>query len=253
MEDLSEHIKGWAKLVTELERDPIPRGAADLVGLELVQRYGEEGTFAAAAWAVQLDTFARPSETLALRPCELFLPSPEQDGSYRKAAVLRFGDPEVGPSKSGQYDTHVRVGVKPREWMLEVVQCLWDISRPLPGHERFAETIFGDLSYPRYCRLIEKAAESAGLGVLDVTPHVARHTGASEDHFQGIRDLKEIQLRGRWESESSVRRYAKHARLIAALAKCPVEVKAKFPAASKEYPQALIRALKEIRQSQLED
>jgi len=48
-----------------------------------------------------------------------------------------------------------------------------------------------------------------GLGELGVVPYTARHTGASLDRLEDNLSLAEVQRRGRWKAEASVRRYEK--------------------------------------------
>eukprot|EP00973_Karenia_brevis_P034263 4726174-Karenia_brevis.AAC.1 len=48
-----------------------------------------------------------------------------------------------------------------------------------------------------------------------------RHGGASEDLLRGRRRLQEVMRRGRWQSESSLRRYSKEGLLAQELAKVP--------------------------------
>eukprot|EP00973_Karenia_brevis_P068349 9507587-Karenia_brevis.AAC.1 len=49
-----------------------------------------------------------------------------------------------------------------------------------------------------------------------------RHSGASRDFQAGHRTLKEIKRRGRWKTDSSVRRYEKGGRITDQLQKLPV-------------------------------
>ena len=48
-----------------------------------------------------------------------------------------------------------------------------------------------------------------GLGELGVVPYTARHTGASLGRLEDNLSLAEVQRRGRWKAEASVRRYEK--------------------------------------------
>ena len=54
---------------------------------------------------------------------------------------------------------------------------------------------------------------------LRLTPHLARHGGISTDVFEQDLDLPTAKKRGQWSSDTSVRRYEKHGRLIAVLNK----------------------------------
>ena len=55
------------------------------------------------------------------------------------------------------------------------------------------------------------------MNVITTHPYSVRHGGASSDALWRTRSLIEIQKRGRWRSEKSVRRYEKHSRLLTKL------------------------------------
>ena len=71
-------------------------------------------------------------------------------------------------------------------------------------------------SYVSYLNALNRAARALQLP-LHVTAHLPRHGGAPEDLYAGAGDLRQIQIRGRWGSFSSVRRYQKSGRLLAVL------------------------------------
>ena len=54
-----------------------------------------------------------------------------------------------------------------------------------------------------------KAATHLKFDNLRLSSHTARHGGASQDYFLSTRSIQEIQERGRWACEQSVRRYKK--------------------------------------------
>lgn len=66
---------------------------------------------------------------------------------------------------------------------------------------------------PEYSRRLHAAATRLRLEPLKLTPHTARHGGASEDYYRSVRDIASIQARGRWESSRSVARYRKPGKL----------------------------------------
>ena len=74
-------------------------------------------------------------------------------------------------------------------------------------------------------RFLERGAEALHLQALGpLHPYRLRHGGASHDFSLGLRDLPAIQLRGRWRSAASVRRYQKGGRLAQLFAGLPGEV-----------------------------
>ena len=57
------------------------------------------------------------------------------------------------------------------------------------------------------------------LGSLAPTLYMLRHGGASEDMLTGKRSVEAIKRRGRWRSDTSLRRYTKETRLLKELSK----------------------------------
>ena len=66
----------------------------------------------------------------------------------------------------------------------------------------------------------------SGVSVLEPHPYALRHGGASTDVLLKRRDLQEVKSRGRWRTDSSVRRYNKHARILREVARLPDESRA---------------------------
>ena len=68
--------------------------------------------------------------------------------------------------------------------------------------------------------------DRAGLSVLSPHPYTLRHGGASHDLLYKRRDRSEVLARGRWWSESSIRRSGKHSRALKEVSRLHPEVKA---------------------------
>ena len=67
-------------------------------------------------------------------------------------------------------------------------------------------------SYHEFSREFARSVRRVGIE-HSVVPYMARHSGPSIDRMSGVRDLLEIQKRGRWLQFKSVQRYEKAARL----------------------------------------
>ena len=80
-----------------------------------------------------------------------------------------------------------------------------------------AATLSFRLDYPAYAKHISQAATQIGIP-FKVTPHLARHGGASEDFARRKRTLDEIMKRGRWRDKRSVVRYEKSGMLLISVA-----------------------------------
>ena len=66
------------------------------------------------------------------------------------------------------------------------------------------------------------AVQLVGLSGLHPSLYSNRHGGASEDLLSGARSVEAVKRRGRWKSDSSLRRYGKEARLLSELGKVPL-------------------------------
>ena len=72
------------------------------------------------------------------------------------------------------------------------------------------------------------------LGLKDkAVLHQLRHSGASWDRYRNYRDTLEVKLRGRWQADSSVRRYEQHALVAQYFEKLPRSIKSRALAAPK--------------------
>ena len=82
------------------------------------------------------------------------------------------------------------------------------------------------ITLAQYEAALRFATKQAGLTSLKLTPHCARHGGASHDSQGEFRTLAEIQQRGRWEAANSVARYKKSGTLERQLKKfSPAQLK----------------------------
>ena len=71
--------------------------------------------------------------------------------------------------------------------------------------------------YITWLKQFQAAASLLGLEKWDLSLYVLRHSGPSDDHLAKRRTLDEIQRRGRWSTQTSVRRYEKSARVTSQL------------------------------------
>ena len=80
-------------------------------------------------------------------------------------------------------------------------------------------TLFDNLTLAQFEKFCKIAAASTGTKVFSFTPHVCRHVGPSYDMYVNRWSLHDVQVRGRWLSTDSVRRYAKFATYVRQVAK----------------------------------
>ena len=107
------------------------------------------------------------------------------------------------PAKNGEFDECVFLDTAARSDVNQLVA--WLVKRAKSNND----LLLGSLSLEQYEKQIKKAAAFAQLDHLKLCPHMLRHSGASHDAFHKIRNLKDIQVRGRWKAIQSVNRYRK--------------------------------------------
>ena len=116
-----------------------------------------------------------------------------------------FPQEEGQASKTGEFDATVIFDNLSRPEVVKILVELKANTRP----DEFSFP-FGSAEYEKVFR---KAAIRAGLQKSKPVPHMLRHGGASSDYLRRKpdggpnRSLKDIQLKGKWRSFSSVRRF----------------------------------------------
>eukprot|EP00438_Fugacium_kawagutii_P026513 Skav230495 [mRNA] locus=scaffold2389:150110:150676:- [translate_table: standard] len=149
---------------------------------------------------VQFDAYLRPSEALHLQVDHLVPPVGRR---YSRWALIVHPSDLGERSKTGTSDDSVVLGdVSDRSWMNKVASKLSEVQA---GH------LFAGISLSDYERALDKAMDSLGYTSRILTPHILRHSGASNDAVHHRRALPSIQKRGRWAAKKSVARYEKAA------------------------------------------
>ena len=118
-------------------------------------------------------------------------------------------------------------------------------------------SLFSPLGLHKYENMISKAVLGTDLGRLRVTPHSARHGGASTAALLKILKIKEIQRCGRWLAPKSVRRYEKSGKLthqVAMMPKSTVEHGARLLSSTElsTLVSAELRKFNKLRKEEME-
>ena len=138
---------------------------------------------AAAALLLQLDSYARPSEILALARADMVRPSYKQCRFWG----LIFGNSSRDETtKTGTQDDTVLLDSRDRDY--EPCVLSWVIKRSKQPTDR-------PLVY---------TVDNWQIGSLKLSPHAVRHTGPSIDFLNKNRTATEIQTRGRWRCQKSM-------------------------------------------------
>eukprot|EP00973_Karenia_brevis_P059127 8231961-Karenia_brevis.AAC.1 len=119
------------------------------------------------------------------------------------------------PGKTGVWDDAVLVDCA--QWIYPSLQLLK--SQHKDNDDRIWSMPLGHLQ-----TVFNSGIKSLGMESLRPSLYSLRHGGASEDLLRRRRSLQEVRRRGRWMSDSSLKRYAKETRLLAELSKIPEQV-----------------------------
>jgi hypothetical protein len=152
------------------------------------------------------DLFTRPSGIVGALSEDVVVPAV---GKYRSTALAivpvrpASGErPSRRPVKSGEFDDTVIAG-GPGLQLTFVPEILRHLKKITPA----GSPLFGPSDLSKYGSLLQEAVTACGLAKLHITPHSARHGGASSASYRKLLKIKEIQRRGRWLVPKSVRRY----------------------------------------------
>ena len=163
---------------------------------------------AMALWLVVcFTTYYRPSEVFSLRVGDLLRPTRRL---RHHGLQLHPFEMQVG-SKARQFDDGVPLDSEIFPWLPKAMV------RTLRLNQRAATDKMFDFQYKELLSLFRQACEE--LKVRDPSLYRLRHGGASHDAATRMRTLQEIKRRGRWASDTSLRRYEKRTWLQAEEAK----------------------------------
>ena len=241
----------WA--VPDLARGPcLPRARQAAVALRRLAPpksrlpIPESLLYAVAEWLMKRDLAQTGLAVLLahhayLRPAELAritwsdISPPPSHSSKEAVVVLTLHPLEKGISSKGrEFDECVDIDLA---WLARLLEKLKARRPPsellLPG------------GHVKLAKLLAEAGEallvSKAIGKL--TPHRLRHSGPSADWQSGARSLPVMQLRGRWQAASSLKRYQKGGRINELLASCSPQLRRDAARAMRDLPGALEKLL----------
>jgi integrase len=172
-------------------------------------------------------TYLRPGEALALNADDLVLPN----ASLRGFALNLHPSERKEDSKVGLSD----------ETLLLANAAVPEIGSYLLVLKKLhAGTALFQLEYLQLKALWEAALRKTGLDTGYAVLYQVRHSGPSFDRLHQHRSILEVKSRGRWTSDSSVRRYEAHARLSQEFARLPKALQKEASAA----PSTLLAKLR---------
>ena len=239
-------LKGFSVSAPDAQRDPLPWEGVVLIASWLLDQENQQDVAMARAMVVAFDGYFRPSEVLGIRGCDITI--------ARKALLSRIppatvrlapsaadrGDLPNPRTKSGSYDDTVSFGddASTAAGRRFVVDLLTGLKKAhAPNARVFPVTLAA------FEARFRDAVAALNLKMLCVSPHCLRHGGASSDYAASHRGLSDVQRRGRWLAQASVRRYEKTGRLAAQISRLDGAQIRSAKAASASLPARLREGL----------
>lgn len=231
-----EAMKGFRKLEPAQGRVPMPWPMVCFVVRQLWEEFKEAALWILLIWG----TCSRPGELFKLRKKHLVAPSkmcrhwvvilsPGVDcpgagvGQKRKMENGESAQPVV-PSKVGELD----------EAILLDQPYLQGLGKLMAEHVKFKQPqdkIF-TMDPKRATSAFTQAIVDEGYQNVGINcTYQLRHGSASTDVLDGLRSLAEVQKRGRWQAQKSVRRYSNGGRVSQVFAELSDQQKANALAA----------------------
>ena len=150
---------------------------------------------------MQLNTYFRPGENFVIRVKDVIRPTANKP----EVGLVLAPSETKSITKTGKSDESVQINGHKAEW---ISKGLLELCMGRPGDEQ----LFPFLQ-EEYTTNFHKSLAMLSLGSYHFSPYSVRHARPSNDFLHHRRDLADIKNRGRWKSDSSVRRYTKATKL----------------------------------------
>jgi hypothetical protein len=190
-------LKGWRKERPPGSRLPLPRLVC--YGMAMVL-WGQNKKLEALKLLLDHDTYLRPGESIDLKGRDIVIPVRGAGKQYLFYAVIVRNSLDGHADKVGVYDNTVLLNSPGRQFIGALL------------HQRVKQLkSMEDLVFPFTSAKYRDAFTQSGaaLGIPGLHPYQTRHGGAAEDLNGGERDHAQVKARGRWMTDTSVRRYTK--------------------------------------------
>ena len=191
-------LKGWKNLDPGNSRPPI---AWPIIAL-VVSKMIEMGHNTVALFVLTMfATYCRPFELLLLQKKDLIR---SKALSMPWSLVLNKSE-DLEQSKVGMQDECMVLNNQEMPWLGDALAA-W-------ASKNLSQSLF-TMNYHTLRDVWKLALQKANLPEAYMVPYQMRHSGASWDIAKNYRTALEVKLRGRWATESSMKRYEKHAMVM---------------------------------------
>ena len=178
--------------------------------------------------------YMRPTEALRVRCVDVVKPTGRRGQPYRNWTFVMHPFELGVPSKTLEFDESLELDLDYHRGVGDMIHR-FITHHGIPRKSTVLQHSNKDLT-----SFMELASAHLNLEVLGkIDPYRFRHGGASHDAVNRLRDLNAIQMRGRWKSPASVRRYQKGARLNQIFGSLPAAVQRECHAAASRMADTL--------------
>ena len=191
-------LKGWKNLDPGRSRPPIPWPVIALISQKMIQ---QGHPISAMLVLTMFVTYCRPFELLIMDKKDLV--GSEGLGKNWAININKSDDHET--SKMGLQDETLMLDSKEVPWLGEVLNLLRQKGQT--NRRMFP------VEYYAFHQHWKLALQEIPLPPDWAVPYQLHHSGASWDRYKKYRSQLEVKVRGRWQADSSMVRYEKHALL----------------------------------------
>ncbi|CAJ1362253.1 unnamed protein product [Effrenium voratum] len=198
-------LRGWRKVRPPRSRLPLPRTVVFGIAMRMIFQGHRDK---ALMILLSFDAYLRPGEAADLVARNLVPPVRGTGKQYQLYTLVVREEDEGVPDKTGIFSSSIPMdNPSTKNWLGPAIQRLGK-------HKKANERLF-DFNEDSYRAAFKSASNWLGLG--DLHTYQLRHGGASEDLLGGVREYQVVKERGRWRTDTSVRRYAKVGKIQALL------------------------------------
>ena len=202
-------LRGWRKLVPQKSRLPLPRLVAYGIAMRLIFLQKLD---MALMVLLSFDAYLRPGEAIGLLGKNLVAPVAKAGRQYRHYTVIVKDEDECQPDKTGTFNNSIVLdNPLTSPWLGPALMRL--------KKKNGKENPLFNIKMEQYRDAFQKAGSWLGLPGLHT--YQLRHGGASEDLASKTREYNMVKDRGRWRTDTSVRRYAKIGKLQNLMSEMP--------------------------------
>ena len=208
-------LRGWERLRQSRSCEPMPILMLHALTCTLLA-WQWRHVSAALALLVSFSGYLRPRELTELKVQSLLQPAPLGGAHFRFWAFRFFSEQGLVRSKTGNFDDAITLDHDFLSFAAPFFSLL-SVDRP-------PSTRLWPFTRDQLHEHLRRAAAHLGLENMNVCLFKLRHGGTSRDVLTSERPVLNVKHRGRWTSDSSLRRYQKSSLAQSELSRMPANI-----------------------------